>query len=251
MLSSVLSSFAPVTYSGKPMQVRNFEIDKSKISVDTNEILALLGEGGKDTDTYTLQLVEYYINECIRIASPLGGYVLQPVLDNGSLDEIRIEGIRFRTGRMIRHLLKNSETYVFFLATAGIEPESLARQLMREGNYLEGYIVDLVGSAVAESVADLLHEHIKELALSGQRSATNRYSPGYCGWHVKEQQKLFTLFAKNSFGITLSDSSLMTPVKSVSGIIGIGREARYRSYTCEICSMKDCAFRKNKELKEN
>ncbi|MCK7538940.1 MAG: hypothetical protein MZV63_52410 [Marinilabiliales bacterium] len=46
---------------------------------------------------------------------------------------------------------------------------------------------------------------------------TNRFSPGYCGWDVAEQHKLFSFFKDNFCGITLTESALMNPVKSVSG----------------------------------
>jgi len=130
------------------------------------------------------------------------------------------------------------------MVTAGPEPETLARSLITEGNYLEGYIVDLVASAFVDSAADQLQEQLRNQALSEGNQITNRYSPGYCGWNVEEQQKLFSLFPEGCCGISLSDSSLMNPVKSVSGIIGIGAEVRYRDYTCELCSMKDCHFRR-------
>jgi hypothetical protein len=36
----------------------------------------------------------------------------------------------------------------------------------------------------------------------------------------------------------------MMPIKSVSGLVGAGADVKFRDYTCEICSMKDCSFRR-------
>lgn len=80
---------------------------------------------------------------------------------------------------------------------------------------------------------------------------TNRYSPGYCGWHVSEQQKLFSLFPVASpCGIQLTDSSLMIPIKSVSGIIGVGSHVRKLEYTCGLCTY-EIVFAENSFTTEN
>ena len=71
-------------------------------------------------------------------------------------------------------------------------------------------------------------------------------SPGYCGWHVSEQQLLFPLFEGQTCGVRLTDSSLMVPIKSVSGIIGLGKEVRRLDYTCGLCDFKQCYKRRKK-----
>ena len=75
---------------------------------------------------------------------------------------------------------------------------------------------------------------------------TNRYSPGYCGWNVSEQKNIFQLIPEKFCGIELTDSCVMVPMKSVSGIIGIGKEVRYNPYTCNLCKMENCFYRNSK-----
>ena len=83
---------------------------------------------------------------------------------------------------------------------------------------------------------------------------SDRYSPGYCEWSVAEQQKLFSLLPENFCGISLSDSSLMTPIKSVSGIIGIGKDLKQKGYQCNWCNDQNCIYgrikRQKKDLKK-
>jgi len=219
-------------------------IDKSQIRVDPGALLKLLGEQDGMIDVHTTGLVEKYITECLRISSTEGAFVLTEALLSSSDEEITVPGLVFDSGKIIPKMLRHSAYYVFFVVTAGPEPEALARNLMAEGNYLEGYIVDLVASALVDSAADQIQEQIRKIAKEGGMSITNRYSPGYCSWKVEEQQKLFSLFPEGSCGISLSESSLMNPVKSISGIIGMGAGVSYRDYTCEICSMVHCQFRK-------
>ena len=94
--------------------------------------------------------------------------------------------------------------------------------------------------------ADQVEEQVRQLMKVHSLQITNRYSPGYCTWNVEEQHKLFSLFPEGCCGISLSSSSLMDPIKSISGIIGIGAGVEYQDYTCEICPMRDCQFRRTR-----
>lgn len=219
-------------------------IDKTQIRVDPADMLKLLGEQEGMIDAHTMGLVEKYIAECLRVSSPEGAYVLTEALDETSAEEISIPGLVFDSGKIIHNMLRHSTYYALFVVSAGPEPEILARTLLNEGNYLEGYITDMVASALVDSAADQIQEQVRKLAEDEGLHITNRYSPGYCSWKVEEQQKLFSLFPRDTCGISLSESSLMIPVKSISGIIGMGSDVSYRDYTCEICSMLHCQFRR-------
>jgi len=91
-----------------------------------------------------------------------------------------------------------------------------------------------------------MQEELRAAAAARGKMITNRFSPGYCGWDVAEQHKLFGFFKDNFCGITLTESALMKPVKSVSGIIGIGRDVKYAPYQCHACEDKNCIYRNRK-----
>jgi len=90
---------------------------------------------------------------------------------------------------------------------------------------------------------DKIQEQLKAFMELQGLKITNRYSPGYCGWDIKEQANLFGLLPEKFCGIRLSDSMLMKPIKSVSGIIGIGRDVNYDQYTCSYCRDVNCLYR--------
>jgi len=226
------------------LKVHDTSIDKARIRIDPVEILQILGEQQGVIDSHTTALVEQYIEEGLRVSSPVGAFVLVEALENLPAEKIRIRGITFNTGKSIHKTLRHAETYALFLVSAGPGPENLARSLLQQGDYLEGYILDLVASVIVDLAADQVQEQVKILAEQQGLRITNRYSPGYCAWNVEEQQKLFSLFPEGCCGISLSDSSLMDPIKSISGIIGIGAKVSYKEYPCEICPMLECQFRK-------
>ena len=81
---------------------------------------------------------------------------------------------------------------------------------------------------------------MRQAALREGLRISNSYSPGYCGWNVAEQHRLFALLPERPCGIELGRSALMKPEKSVSGIIALGREVEKRPYGCAICNRRNC-----------
>lgn len=229
------------------MRAHILNIDSSNITILQSDIIPLLGNEYGAVDSYTEGLIDKCISSCRKCMSPQGGYIKVKALNSDSISEISIDGVNFKVGKALKKMLAGSEAYAFFLVSAGQGPESLARVLMEKGEFLEGYIVDLVASAIVESIANQVQEEIHQIAGEDGLKISNRYSPGSCNWHVSEQQKLFKLFPEHFCGITLSDSSLMSPIKSVSALMGIGKSVAYQEYTCEICPMTTCLYRKTRD----
>ena len=152
----------------------------------------------------------------------------------------------FDMGKIILRQLRGSTAYALFVCTSGTEYEVYQQRLKEQGDMVRVYIADALGSVIAEHCADqmevTLQENIDKL---GWRH-TNRFSPGYCGWHVSQQQMLFPLFEGHTCGVRLTDSSLMVPIKSVSGIIGLGPQVKHLDYTCGLCDFQQCYKRKLK-----
>jgi len=149
-------------------------------------------------------------------------------------------------GKIILRQLRGSEAYALFVCTSGVEYEDYQQRLMREGDMVRVFIADALGSVIAERCADQMEIHLQESVDKLGWHHTNRFSPGYCGWHVSQQQLLFPLFDGHTCGVRLTDSSLMVPIKSVSGIIGLGSEVRHLDYTCGLCNFEKCYKRRRK-----
>lgn len=156
------------------------------------------------------------------------------------------EGVVFEVKPIIFNQIKRAEGAALFICTAGAEVGMRSRASMKEGDLLRGYVYDVIGSEVVENAADRMQDELRLAVAAGGLNITNRFSPGYCGWDVAEQHKLFSFFPDNYCGITLTESALMNPVKSISGLIGIGREVRYAPYQCHLCDDKNCIYRGRK-----
>ena len=152
----------------------------------------------------------------------------------------------FEMGNIILRQLRGSEAFALFICTSGLEFETYQQRLKEQGDMVRVFIADALGSVIAEKCADQMEKALQKSIDKLGWMHTNRFSPGYCGWHVSQQQLLFPLFQGHTCGVKLTDSSLMIPIKSVSGIIGLGEKVRKLEYTCGLCDFKQCYKRKKK-----
>ena len=152
----------------------------------------------------------------------------------------------FHLGDIIARQLKGSTAYALFIATAGTEYEEYFRRLKQKGDEVQVFIADALGSVITERCADMMEQQLQASIDKLAWNHTNRFSPGYCGWSVSEQQVLFPLFGGHTCGVSLNEGSLMVPLKSVSGIIGLGAEVSRKDYVCQLCNFDKCYKRKYK-----
>jgi hypothetical protein len=217
------------------------------LHISEENILKSLGVPIDKADDYLMDLIRELISQCIDITSPCASYSVFPnpqfIIDS---DVMNLGGTAFHLNKIVASSLEKSTEVAIFIGTCGKKVELFSKQLMKDAHSLEGYIVDLIGSEIAEGVADFIHKKIEsDMANSGLK-VTNRYSPGYCNWSVSDQQQLFYLLGVNNCGVQLTASSLMLPIKSVSGIIGVGEHVENSGYTCDICDLNQCLYRNKK-----
>jgi hypothetical protein len=224
-------------------------IPKQDIFIRKSNVLELLGYDLKSKDEHVESIIESCIAESSELLNPTGGIlVLRNEKLNFPVGKLFVNGSYFEIGKIIASQIKNTEYSIFFMCTIGNKIEEIAKQKMDHGDLLEGYIYDLIGSEAVEEVASIIHNHVKENALTSNLKITNRFSPGYCNWDIKEQFKLFELFADHHFDIQLNESALMKPVKSISGMVGAGAKAEFKSYTCNVCTDMNCIYRNRKSF---
>lgn len=159
------------------------------------------------------------------------------------VDSVIVNDVTFECGKKIATLLKGSQSIALFVCTIGGGVSNLYKQFNAIGELLNAYFVDALGSIAVEKTMDVMQLQIADELMKKNLKITNRFSPGYCNWWVGEQKKLFSLLPSNPCNIHLSESSLMTPSKSISGILGIGKSVRYIEHNCSLCGMTDCLYR--------
>ncbi|HLP15712.1 MAG TPA: vitamin B12 dependent-methionine synthase activation domain-containing protein [Bacteroidota bacterium] len=222
-----------------------FELDAASLNVTPKDVECALGYIDIPAPEYLPEMIDEALATAAGLLDVHCGYhlITGPELDLTSSD-VHCRDVRFNTGSIIAKRLRYSTSLALFAATIGGGIERFSRQQMAAGDMMGGFVYDTLGSVYAEAAADAIERAIDAAASEMNEKITNRYSPGYCDWSVAEQHALFTLLPPGFCGITLTSSALMLPVKSVSGIIGIGTDVKREQYQCAICDMNDCIRKK-------
>ena len=222
-----------------------YHLSYSELTINPHDTAPLLGYQSALPDDI-LDMVNDVMVETADCFDICGGYRIftQIAFDNDEA-HIRIADVDFIPHKIVYHQLKHSEQVAVFVCTAGEGISQWSKQMM-PSDPLKGFIADILGSVVVETAIDAIQQKLSDEMQRAGLKITNRYSPGYCGWHTQEQHKLFTLLSEENCGIHLTESALMLPIKSVSGFIGIGANVRFNPYTCQLCEATHCVYRNKK-----
>lgn len=220
------------------------KINFKDLTVNKNDIVSALGYADGAIPAHFEEMINDVLSRLPSHCEIQAGYRLLDVHKSDDRNDGLFVGDKFfKLHKIVTSQLRKSKKAALFISTIGPAMETWAKKLSTEGDVALSYLVDTVASVTEEEVTDLLQDHIeKQMQMRGLK-ITNRYSPGYCDWSVSEQHLLFSFFPINFCGITLTESALMVPIKSVSGIIGIGTEVKKVDYACDKCGMKDCTYR--------
>ncbi|MEG1634501.1 MAG: hypothetical protein RR388_02635 [Rikenellaceae bacterium] len=215
--------------------METIELKFSDIDFDESEIFKAL-YGSTTPNAEIVDIFNHLLSKASEICRPrfcskkLNGSVVNST-------QIAIDGKLFTTGRVISTALHGSEAFYLIVATAGREFNSWLHSPEINNDIIYAYIADAIGSEIAEATVRKAYNTVSSVA---DQKLTNSYSPGYCGWHVREQKAFFDFFPDSPCGVTLCDSCLMDPIKSVTTVVGTGELVEKKPYGCNICFMKNC-----------
>lgn len=224
--------------------LKSYRMDLSELAIESALVEDYIGFVPGFAPEPFPEIIAEMLNQIGSLVHPAGGFAL---FDQFHIDKVNkrvtVQDVVFHTHGIVTKRLDKSEFCALYACTAGAEITRLASELNQKGQAVDAYIVDSLGSIIVERAMDIIQGRLKSIMNEKGLLITNRYSPGYCDWDIKEQKKLFGLLPDEFCGINLTDSMLMQPIKSVSGIIGIGKEVTYDQYTCNYCKDINCPYR--------
>ena len=216
------------------------------LAIDRDEVLRFQGYK-KDVDVPGAEVLAIF-----EEALALGRALLAPrvvyraiAVTGGAADRLDAGGERLHIPQIGR-LWGPIEAVGAGICTVGEALETRVRELFEARELPLAVMLDSVGSAAAESLAEFANDLLCQAGLRAGTRVTNRISPGYAGWDTAEQAALFRLCPGEPIGVRLNEACFMTPGKSISWLVGIGPEARVDHYftQCRRCWMRDCAYRR-------
>ena len=180
--------------------------------------------------------VEELVQEARQVARPKAMYREAYVEARGD-DLVVLDGVRL-TSRVLSVNLAKAYRAFPWLATCGRELEAWSQRM---GDMLERYWAGAIMEAAMRAAIRALEAALKERYALG-RSAT--MNPGsLADWPLQEQAQLFALLGdpREAIGVELSDSFLMTPIKSTSGL-RFPTETSFEN--CQLCPRPQCPGRR-------
>lgn len=135
--------------------------------------------------------------------------------------------------------LEGCEEVILFAATIGLNIDRLIRRYTNLSP-ARALFFQAIGAERIESLCDIFCEELKQ---SGMQLRP-RFSPGYGDLPLELQKDVFrVLDCPRKIGLSLNESLLMSPSKSVTAIIGIGGGVTEPKNKCSACLKTDCAYR--------
>ncbi|HSE06026.1 MAG TPA: vitamin B12 dependent-methionine synthase activation domain-containing protein [Methylomirabilota bacterium] len=225
---------------------RSVVLDDLPLAIDRDEVLRFQGYK-KDVDVPgpdVLAIFEEALALGRRLMTPRVVYRAVAV-GGGAADRLDAGGERLHIPQIAR-IWGPVEAVGAGIGTVGGAIEARVRELFDAREFPLAVMLDSVGSAAVESLAEYANDLLCQAGLVAGTRVTNRISPGYAGWDTAEQAALFRLCPGEPIGVRLNEACFMTPGKSISWLVGIGPAARVDHYftQCRRCWMRDCAYRR-------
>jgi len=222
-----------------------FQIPAAELPACEQELLDLLNSNFSQSGQEISDMAADLIDQAMAFLDIKGGFRL---FDKNRFvineEQLVCDQVVFNSRMTINRQLSGSTRLAVFAVTLGAQFDAWSRGFFEQNEPFSAYTADLIGSIRTDQATDWLENTLMSDMADYNLKCTNRYSPGYCGWDVSEQHKLFSLFPEHFLGITLTPSALMMPLKSISGIIGIGEQVERQPYTCAFCELEDCFMRR-------
>ena len=214
------------------------------LKIDKDEVLRYLYHKNEPLEENLDKLVDSLIKEASDIARPRFIYNTFTIEKNNGI-LLQNTTLTLKGQDIARHLEKSGKCAVL-CATLGNEIEMKINYYSKT-ELLKSVILDACASTLVEALCDHAENIIKKEAEKSGFFITARYSPGYGDFDISVQKDLLNLIdASKRIGVTVTDSFIMLPRKSVSAVIGFEHEKTEREIDkCSTCNLQgSCSFRK-------
>jgi len=145
--------------------------------------------------------------------------------------------------------LKHASHVLVSVYTAGSELELESMKASQNGDFLDAFLLDLIGLIVLEKAGNRIKQIVQKKAAESGWGVSSFMSPGSVhGWHLEEQIKLCSLLPLEKINVEIRNGAVLSPFKTISCLIGLGLgyDDVTIGTTCQVCSKNhDCLMRQN------
>ena len=155
-------------------------------------------------------------------------------------------------GKFLAHLFSGAREATFLVVTIGIGLEARVSELFAEGNTVEAFVLDAVGSVAAMNAFTRVLTRVLEETKARGWDAGTCLRPDQSYWDITGQETIFQMVPAEKIGVRLLESSFMKPQKSQSGVVPLGPNLKVHgdpneSY-CRYCQATRCPMRREPQV---
>ena len=211
-------------------------------TINHDEMLRYLGHRGQEIPAELGNAIDNAKSLCLKLAKPRSIYRIFDIDKSGGLS---LCGAALElAGSNIQQHLKNCGKTAVFAATLGTEID-INISLLSRTDLSAALLLDAAATTLIEQVCDEAENEICKKAAEDNFFITTRFSPGYGDFPIDAQPNLLNVLdAGKKIGLSCTSSMIMTPQKSVTAIIGLGKGEQTQKSKCAECSLKNsCTYR--------
>ena len=223
---------------------------KNLIEIDESEVLRYLQYKNQEIDNSLSDKIKKCINITKEIINPrfiFRKYTIKKLKSSNGKNEVYFEGANLTLqSNDIYNLLLDCDECILMSATLGLEIEREIRKLTYT-DLTKGIIIDACATTAIEEVCDIVQDNIAKNLLKEDKYITYRYSPGYGDLSIEKNLDINNLLnSQKEIGLTVTNSGIMIPRKSVVALIGVShRRISNTKKSCENCSNRhNCNYKK-------
>lgn len=221
-----------------------------KLNIDREEVLRYQGYSKKKVkkpNQDVLRITEEEINRGYNLFKSQGIYSLIEIIGLTSKGKINLENeLVFRFPKSTIDQLNGANYLLIGVVTIGDFLEKKVSELFSQGEYPRALALDAVGTVAVEDFSRRVRKLARQEAKEQNFKTSRHFSPGYGGWEVSQQEIIFKNIPANNIGVELTKGCMMLPQKSLSWVIGAGKEMiifTEKDNSCANCQFKRCNYR--------
>lgn len=214
------------------------------MDIRTKETVRYLGYGKTAVDEKTLLMIQESFEELERISEPKSVYRIFKLyfLDD---DELQICNLHIKSKNLYKNL-RGCKQVVLLGTTLGsiVDRKIHAYELT---DMARAVVMQACAATILEEYCDKIQEKIGHQLAEESMYLRPRFSPGYGDFSILHQSEILNMLeAPKRIGLTMTDGYMLTPIKSVTAIIGVSdtKEPCHQN-GCEECTKKDCVYRRS------
>ena len=187
-----------------------------------HEVLRYLGYRGAPADERVLALIRQVTSELEAHVNPKSVYGTWDCLADAAA--VSLGGLTIHSGRLAKHLT-GCPRAALLAATLGTGADALINRYSVTGME-KAAVAQAVSAAMLEGYIGEIQREIAQKAGTEGLSLTVRFSPGYSDFALAHQKDILRLLDGRRIGLSLTDSDMLVPSKSVTAVIGLRAEIK-------------------------